>query len=101
MSRRNLRRIALPCAAFALVFHPCLALARDYHQEAVGFPADFDIAPRTEEVTWDYVKIGDASHLLPVGANFLIVYSNSSRFRIEVTYANHRHFESATHITFP
>jgi hypothetical protein len=72
-----------------------------YYEEAAGFPADFDIAHRTEEVTWDYVKIGDASHLLPVGANFVIVYSNSSRFRIEVTYANHRHFESATHITFP
>ncbi len=72
-----------------------------YYEEAVGFPAGFGIAHRTEEVTWDYVKIADASHLLPVAAEFVVDYSNSTRFRIEITYANHRHFESASRVTFP
>ncbi len=40
--------------------------------EASGFPADFEFAEREEHVFWDYVKIGENSHLLPVRANFLV-----------------------------
>jgi hypothetical protein len=69
-------------------------------EEASGFPPGFDLAQRNEEVSWDYVKIGDASHLLPVGANFLILYYSGIRWRIEVEYKNHRHFESSSNITF-
>ena len=69
-------------------------------EEASGFPAEFEFAQRNESVWWDYVKIGDASHLLPVGATFVILYSSGNRFRVEAEYKNHRHFEAATNITF-
>ena len=69
-------------------------------EEAYGFPADFELARRNEEVSWDYVKIGSASHLLPVAANFVILYSSGARTRIEVEYRNHRHFEASSEITF-
>jgi hypothetical protein len=68
--------------------------------EAIGFPTDFEFARREEHVSWDYVKIGDKSHLLPVRANFLILYSSGTRYRIEVEYKNHRHFEASTNLTF-
>lgn len=69
-------------------------------EDAGGFPAEFEFAQRREEVLWDYVKIGDASHLLPVGANFVVLYSSGNRWRVEVEYKNHRHFEASTNITF-
>ena len=68
--------------------------------EAAGFPPGFEFAKREEHVTWDYVKIGDSSHLLPVRANFLVHYSTGTRYRIEVEYKNHRHFEASTNLTF-
>jgi hypothetical protein len=68
--------------------------------EASGFPADFEFAGREEHMFWDYVKIGENSHLLPVRADFLVVYSSGVRYRVEVEYKNHRHFEASTNITF-
>lgn len=69
-------------------------------EEANGFPAEIEFVERREQVSWDYVKIGDTSHLLPVAANFLVTYTNGSRYRVEVQYTNHRHFEASTNITF-
>jgi hypothetical protein len=69
-------------------------------EEASGFPTELEFSNRKEEVSWDYVKIGDAAHLLPVGANFVVVYSSGNRRRVDVEYKNHRHFEAATNITF-
>jgi hypothetical protein len=68
--------------------------------EAGGFPEDFEFAGREEHMFWDYVKIGDNSHLLPVRANFLVSYSSGTRYRVEVEYRNHRHFEASTKVTF-
>ena len=68
--------------------------------EAGGFPADFEFAGKEQQMYWDYVKIGDNSHLLPVRANFLVVYSDGTRYRVEVEYKNHRHFEASTNVTF-
>jgi hypothetical protein len=69
-------------------------------EEAGGFPAGLDFAQRNEKVTWDYVKIGDASHLLPVAADFVVSFASGERWHVAVEYTNHRHFESATDITF-
>jgi hypothetical protein len=69
-------------------------------EEASGFPQELEFAQRNEEVSWDYVKIGEATHLLPIGATFVVLYSSGSRSRVEVTYKNHRHFEASTNITF-
>jgi hypothetical protein len=69
-------------------------------EEASGFPADFEFAQREEQVSWDYVKIGDASHLLPISANFVVLYSSGVKWRVEVEYKNHRHFEASTDLRF-
>jgi hypothetical protein len=69
-------------------------------EEASEFPTQFEFTKRNEEVWWDYVKIGDALHLLPVRANFVAVFSSGKRWRVEVEYKNHRHFEASTNITF-
>ena len=65
-----------------------------------GFPADFEFAGREEHIFWDYVKIGEDSHLLPVRVNFLVFYSSGTRYRVEVEYKNHRHFEASATVTF-
>jgi hypothetical protein len=69
-------------------------------EEATGFPASMEFAQRNEEVVWDYVKIGDASHLLPVAADFVVFYDSGDQWHVAVEYANHRHFESSANITF-
>jgi hypothetical protein len=71
------------------------------NETASEFPAEFEFAQRNEEVWWDYVKIGDVSHLLPVAANFVVLYSSGTQWRIEVEYKNHRHFEALTHVKLP
>ncbi len=68
--------------------------------EAGEFPPDFEFASREEHVSWDYVKIGENSHLLPVRANFVVFYSSGTRYRVEVEYKNHRHFETSSNVTF-
>jgi hypothetical protein len=68
--------------------------------ETAGFPANFEFSEREEHVFWDYVKIGESSHLLPVRANFVVAYSSGTRYRVEVEYKNHRHFEASSNITF-
>lgn len=70
-------------------------------EDAADFPPGFEFSRRHEEVRWDYVTIAGAAHLLPVAASFLVEYSSGARTRIEVTYANHRHFEAASNVTFP
>jgi hypothetical protein len=69
-------------------------------EEAKGFPKEIQFAERNEHISWDYVKIGEDTHLLPVRANFLVRYYDGTRYRIEVEYKNHRHFEATSNITF-
>jgi hypothetical protein len=69
-------------------------------EAAEDFPAQFEFSGREEQVFWDYVKIGDDAHLLPVRANFLVSYRSGTRYRVEVEYKNHRHFESSSNVTF-
>jgi hypothetical protein len=72
-----------------------------YDEEAAGFPADFGMTQRNEEVTWANVTIGDSPHLLPMTASFLVRYASGAQARIEVEYRNHRHFEASSTIAFP
>jgi len=62
------------------------------------FPSEFEFKARTEEVFWDDVKIAGASHLVPVKARFVVVYSSGVQWRVEVAYTNYRHFEASTTI---
>jgi hypothetical protein len=72
-----------------------------FDEEATELPVDFGLKQRNEEVSWASVTIGEADHLLPVSANFLICYASGARARIEVEYKNHRHFEASSNIAFP
>jgi hypothetical protein len=42
-----------------------------FEEEAFGFPKGFAFVSRHQVMTWDYVKIGEASHWLPVSAEFI------------------------------
>jgi hypothetical protein len=53
-----------------------------------------------EVFSWDDVTIGDASHLLPVAADYNYPWANGDLWHITVQYKNHRHFESGTTIQF-
>ncbi len=50
--------------------------------------------------SWDYVKISDATCLLPISAEFEARESDGAVERVLVEYKNHRHFEAATSVTF-
>jgi hypothetical protein len=71
-----------------------------FEEEATGFPRGFVFSQRNQVMTWGSVKIGDASHWLPVAADFTWHFSNGEFYRTTVEYKNHRHFEAATNITF-
>jgi len=38
--------------------------------------------------------------LLPVAADFVVLNASGDRWHVTVEYANHRHFESSTNVTF-
>lgn len=69
-------------------------------EDSRGFPDEFEFAEREEHLFWDYVKIGEETYLLPVRATCLASYFSGTRYRIEVEFKNHRHFESSTNLTF-
>ena len=71
-----------------------------FNEDAEGFPAGFAFAKREEQVWWDDVRIGNDSHLLPVGASFVVFYASGNRYRVDVEYTHHRHFEASTSVTF-
>jgi hypothetical protein len=71
-----------------------------YQEEAAGFPEKFGKDRGTMTQSWDYVKIGDATYLLPTSAEFVARRSDGSAGRVLVEYQNHRHFEAATSVTF-
>jgi hypothetical protein len=72
--------------------------------ETHGTPSEFT-GEQTVTLSWDYVKIGDATHLLPVAADYIDRFSkggfaNGAQWHIAVQYKNHRHFEASTNVTF-
>ncbi|HKA01035.1 MAG TPA: hypothetical protein VKE70_31195, partial [Candidatus Solibacter sp.] len=71
-----------------------------FEEEAAGFPADFGFDYRKQIVSWDRVKIGDATHLVPVAADFVWLASNGELWHVEIQYRNHRRFEASSSVTF-
>jgi len=71
-----------------------------FEEEATGLPKGFGFVQRNQVMTWNSVKIGDASHWLPVAADFIWRVGNGELYRTAIEYKNHRHFEAATNITF-
>jgi hypothetical protein len=64
------------------------------------FPKDFSISAEESRTSWDFVKIGDATHLLPVSADITFTMSDGGMTLTRCEYKNHRHFEAASRITF-
>jgi hypothetical protein len=71
-----------------------------FEEEAFGFPREFAFVSRHQVMAWDYVKIGEASHWLPVSAEFVWTTDTALRVKADVEYRNHRHFESSTDIKY-
>lgn len=71
-----------------------------FEVECSGLPTGFRVLEQKEAATWDSVKIGDTSHWLPVGLDFVFRYATGTQWRAAVEYRNHRHFEAATSVTF-
>lgn len=71
-----------------------------FELEANEFPKDFPADPFKSINTWDYVKIGEESWLLPIGLEIYGGAGRSGLWHVVVEYKNHRHFESSTSITF-
>jgi hypothetical protein len=55
----------------------------------------------TVEESWEYVKIGDATHLMPVGVKITGRSAEGLWSRVDVAYKNHRHFESSANFVIP
>jgi hypothetical protein len=49
---------------------------------------------------WDYIRIGDASWLLPVATDFGWTGPAGDTWHVTAQYRNHRHFEAATAVHF-
>jgi hypothetical protein len=71
-----------------------------FEKEESGFPDRFGPVDLKETMSWDYVKIGDALHLLPVASDYLFTFAGGYTSHITVEYKNHRHFEASTNVTF-
>jgi hypothetical protein len=73
---------------------------RRFETETAGFPKDFPMERVTVVETWDYVKIGDATFLVPVDAEIVALTANGVWSRVVVEFRNHRHFDASTNIIF-
>jgi hypothetical protein len=71
-----------------------------YEEKTTSYPKDFPGRLYQQTIVWDYVKIGDLSHLLPVAVDFELIFASGDSWRVSVEYKNHRRFEAATSITF-
>jgi hypothetical protein len=71
-----------------------------FEDEATEFPKGFGADSLKTTTSWDFVKIGDASHLLPVASEIFGGFTRADLWHVVVEYKNHRHFEAATSVTF-
>jgi hypothetical protein len=71
-----------------------------YQVEASEYSKGFGLDPWKQTTMWDYVTIGDASHLLPVAEDIYGGFTFADLWHVVVEYTNHRHFEASTNITF-
>lgn len=65
---------------------------------STGYPKGYGAQLTETHATWDYVKIGEERHLLPIEVKTLQVHGGDV---LSVsTFKNHRHFEAFTNITY-
>jgi hypothetical protein len=65
-----------------------------------GFPEKFAVDRFATTELWRYATIGGSSYLVPVSSEVVLRMSDGSAERAKTEYKNHRHFETATTITF-
>ena len=68
--------------------------------ESNEYPKGFGLGPWKSISTWDYVTIGETSHLLPLSGEVFGGFTKGDLWHVVIEYKNHRHFESATNISF-
>jgi hypothetical protein len=95
----HLGEIYYPGYSGQIVFDPALKAIMRVETQTTGFPKPMNLALVEERISWGFVTIGEASHLLPISAQRLKV-TRSGAILIKQEYKNHRHFESSTNITF-
>lgn len=71
-----------------------------FEMKASGFPKDFGQDTWTEVTAYDYVRIGDELHLLPVAFDLEVGSSTGELMKAHAEYRNHRHFEANSRIKF-
>jgi hypothetical protein len=67
--------------------------------QAVGTPPELG-GGISEISSWDHVRIGDASWLLPIATDFVWITPRGETWHVAAQYRNHRHFEASADITF-
>jgi TonB family protein len=69
--------------------------------KAKDFPPAFPVSSVEDVIIWDWVVAGNSRHLLPVKADAIIVQAGTRQaYLTRLEYANHRHFQSSSSITF-
>src|SRR5579883_423175 len=78
-----------PARTGRVLIDPLSGEVIQFEEEATGMPRGFVFTQRNQVMTWNSVKIGDASHWLPVSADFIWRMSDGSLTRATVEYRNH------------
>jgi hypothetical protein len=71
-----------------------------FEELANEFPKGFGLDPWKQTSSWDYVQIGDSSHLLPVAAEVFGGFVRGNLWHVVVEYKNHRLFQAKSNVTF-
>ena len=66
----------------------------------VDLPKAYGVERSEETVTWNFVRIENETHLLPVAFEEVIYVRSGPTRRVSAEYVNHRHFEANSSITF-
>lgn len=66
----------------------------------VDLPKAYPIERSEETVTWNFVKIQNETHLLPVAFEEIIYVRSGPTRRVSAKYINHRRFEANSSVTF-
>jgi hypothetical protein len=89
----------IPARTGRIFIGPAGALIR-YEEEASGYLPESGASSFKEVTRWDYLRIGDADYLLPVGYEMFWRFASGDSWHIVAEFKNHRHFEASTTVTF-
>ncbi len=64
-------------------------------EKATVFPKGYVFSEMDRQAVWDNVKVGDASHLLPVSADEIVRYTSGQLEWVNLKYTNVKNYEAA------